>query len=264
MSHFQRDPLGTSRNKREAAMPENLLIPSVDLRIGSLEEYNRRQKEKAASHSRKPKPRPCITISREFGCEGYLVAERLVELMMQKTGDEWVLIDKDILEEVARRHNISEEILQTLGENNSILKEVLATFSSRWQSDQDYFRLLSHHIVALAEQGNVIIVELGGAIITRHIKHSWHFRIYASEAFKIATLARRLNMANEDTERLMHRQQKQRDHFNKVFLNHDGHDPALYNLLFNNDRNSPEKIAGTIAGYLEADLNKHQHTVTLT
>jgi hypothetical protein len=57
-------------------MPDNLLIPSVDLRIGSLEEYNRRQKEKAASHHRKPRPRPCITLSREYGCEGYPAAER--------------------------------------------------------------------------------------------------------------------------------------------------------------------------------------------
>ena len=89
-------------------MPENLLIPSVDLRIGSLEEYNRRQKEKAARQHRKVKPRPCITISREFGCEGYPVAELLRELMMQKTGDEWVLIDKAVLEEVALNHIISE------------------------------------------------------------------------------------------------------------------------------------------------------------
>ena len=58
-------------------MPDNLLIPSVDLRIGSLEEYNRQQKEKAALQHRKPKPRPCLTISREFGCEGYPVAELL-------------------------------------------------------------------------------------------------------------------------------------------------------------------------------------------
>lgn len=242
-------------------MPENLLIPSVDLRIGSLEEYNRRQKEKAAAHGGKPKPRPCITISREFGCEGYMVAERLRELMMHKTGDEWVLIDKAILEEVSRRHNISEDILQTLGENNSILKEVLATFSSRWKSDQEYFRLLSHHIVALAEQGNVIIVELGGAIIARHIEHSSHFRLYGSESFKIASITRRLNIPAEDAEKLMHRHQKQRNHFNKVFLNHDGHDPALYNLLFNNDRSSTDRIAGTIAGYVEADLHSRRHTL---
>ncbi|MBI5485640.1 MAG: cytidylate kinase-like family protein [Deltaproteobacteria bacterium] len=243
-------------------MPENLLIPSVDLRIGSLEEYNRRQKEKAAKHHRKSRPRPCITISREFGCEGYIVAERLREIMMQKTGDEWVLIDKAILEEVARRHNISEELLQTLGKNNQILKEVLATFSPRWKSDHDYFRLLSHHILALAEQGNVIIVGLGGAIITRHIEHSCHFRLYGSESFKTATLTRRLNIGAEEAEKVMHRQQKERDHFNRLFLNHDGHDPALYNLLFNNDRNSAERIAGTIAGYLEAELHTRRHKET--
>jgi cytidylate kinase len=231
-------------------MPDNLFIPSVDLRIGSLEEYNRRQKEKAALQHRKPRPRPCITISREYGCEGYPVSELLRELMMQKTGDEWVLIDKDVLEEVARRHNVSEDILQALGENNRILNEVLATFSPRWKSDQEYFRLLSRHVVALAEQGNVIIVELGGSVITRHIEHSYHFRIYGSDAFKAATLARRLNTQMEDAEKLMHRQQKVRDHFTKDFLNQDDHDPSLYHLMFNNARIAASGIAHTIADFV--------------
>lgn len=231
-------------------MPENLLIPSVDLRIGSLEEYNRRQKEKAALRHRKPKPRPCISISREYGCEGYPVAERLRELMMQRTGDEWVLIDKAVLEEVARRHNISEEILRTLGDNNNILNEVLATFSPRWKSDQEYFRMLSRHVVALAEQGNVIISELGGAIITRHIENSCHFRIFGSAAFKTATLARRLNIEKEDAEKLMHRQQKGRDRFNRDFLDRNDHDPALYHMLFNNDRIAAGGIAHAIADFV--------------
>jgi len=238
-------------------MPENLLIPSVDLRIGSLEEYNRRQKEKAAFQHRKPKPRPCITISREFGCEGYLVAERLRELMMQRTGDEWVLIDKAILEEVSRRHNISEEILQALGENNRIMNDILATFSPRWKSDQDYFRLLSRHVVALAEQGNVIISELGGAIITRHIECSYHFRIYGSEAFKTSSLSRRLNTSAEAAVKLMHRQQKVRDHFNKAFLDRDDLDPSLYHMLLNNDRSTAGAIAHTIADFVCARQAEH-------
>lgn len=239
-------------------MPENLFIPSVDLRIGSLEEYNRRQKEKAALSHRRPKPRPCITISREYGCEGYPVAELLRELMMQRTGDEWVLIDKAVLEEVARRHNISEEILQTLGENNRILNEVLATFSPNWKSAHEYFRLLSHHVVALAEQGNVIIVELGGAIITRHIEHSSHYRIYGSDTFKCATLARRLNMESEAAEKLMCRQQKLRDHFTRDFLSRDDHDPALYHLMFNNERVEPGAIAHTIADFVLAGHGDRQ------
>ena len=47
-------------------MPENLFIPSVDLRIGALEEYNRLQKQKAVFLDKKSKPRPCVSISRQL------------------------------------------------------------------------------------------------------------------------------------------------------------------------------------------------------
>jgi len=231
-------------------MPENLLIPSVDLRIGGLEEYNRRQHMNAAVKSRQKKPRPVITLSREFGCEGYAVAEKLCELVSHRTGEKWILIDNAILEEVARNHNISEDILHHLGENNRILDEVMATFSPQWKTDRDHFQLLCSYIISLAEQGNVIIIELGGAIITRHIEHSCHFRIYAPDTFKTATLARRLNLPLEDAESLLHRQQKKRDRFTLDFLGQNGHDSGLYDLLFNNERCSPEKIARTIAGFV--------------
>lgn len=231
-------------------MPENLLIPSVDLRIGGLEEYNRRQHLNATSKAQKKKPRPVITLSREFGCEGYATAEKLCELVSHSTGEKWILIDNAILEEVARNHNISQDILHHLGENNRILDEVMATFSSQWKTDRDHFQLLCSYIISLADQGNVIIIELGGAIITRHIEHSCHFRIYAPDSFKTATLSRRLHLPAEDAERLMHRQQKKRDRFTLDFLGQNGHDSGLYDLLFNNERCSPEKIARTIAGYI--------------
>lgn len=234
-------------------MPDNLLIPSVDLRIGSLEEYNRQQKQNAGAHRRKPKARPCLTISREYGCQGYPVAELLREELMRKTGEEWVLIDRAVLDEVARRHNISEEILKGLGEKNRILNEVLATFSPRWTSDQDYFRLLCRHVVSLAEQGNVIILELGGAIITHHFENAHHFRLYASPTFKVATIAHRLGIPVVEAEMLVEKQQRLRDNIASDFLGQDDHDPAHYDLLFNNERNSPEKIAMTIADYVMID-----------
>lgn len=231
-------------------MPENLLIPSVDLRIGGLEEYNRRQHARATQKNQQKKPRPVITISREFGCEGYATAGKLCDLVSHKTGEKWILIDNAILDEVARNHNISEDILHHLGESNSILDEVMATFSPRWKTDRDHFQLLCSYIISLAEQGNVIILELGGAIITRHIEHSCHFRIYASGAFKTATLAHRLHLATEDAEGLLHRKQKKRDRFTIDFLGQNGHAPDLYDLQFNNERCSPEKIARMIAEYV--------------
>jgi len=234
-------------------MPENLLIPSVDLRIGSLEEYNRQKKHRAGSKSINTKPRPCLTISREYGCEGYPVAELLRDILMQKTGEEWVLIDREVLEDVSSLQHVSDDILHGVGEKNRILNEVLATFSPRWTSDHDCYRLLCKHVISLAEQGNVIILELGGAVITRHFENSHHFRLYASQTFKVDTISHRLGIAAEEAEKIIEKQQKLRDQFTRDFLGHDDHDPILYDLLFNNDRNSPEKIARTIAENVMTD-----------
>jgi len=234
-------------------MPDNLLIPSVDLRVGALEEYNRTQKQKAMLRHKKPKPRPCVTISRQFGCLGYPVAERVCELMSHKSGEPWLLIDRAVLDEVAKHHNISKDILESLGEKNRLLDDILATFSPRWTHSQDCFRLLCKHVVSLAEQGNVIIMELGGAIITRHFEHSKHFRIYGSMDFKVRAIAQRLQIEYEAAEKMVIKQQKQRDAFTRDFLDQDDHNPALYELLFNNDRNSVEKIAATIAAYITDD-----------
>jgi cytidylate kinase len=232
-------------------MPDNLFIPSVDLRIQALEEYNRKQKENAAARLKKEKVRPCITLSREYGCTGYPAAETLREIMMERTGEPWVLVDTDVLEEVARRHNLSADILRTLGEHDRILAQVLATFSPHWKSNHDYFKPLASHIVALAEQGNVIILEMGGAIMTRHMEHSWHFRIFASDKFKCAKLAKRWHSEVEDAEKLMHKQQKLRDNFTRDFLNRENSDPLLYDLQFNNGRCPHQKIARVIADFIE-------------
>jgi len=234
-------------------MPDNLLIPSVDLRVGALEEYNRTQKQKAMLRHKKPKPHPCVTISRQFGCLGYPVAERVCELMSHKSGEPWLLIDRAVLDEVAKHHNISKDILESLGEKNRLLDDILATFSPRWTHSQDCFRLLCKHVVSLAEQGNVIIMELGGAIITRHFEHSKHFRIYGSMDFKVRAIAQRLQIEYAAAEKMVIKQQKQRDAFTRDFLDQDDHNPALYELLFNNDRNSVEKIAATIAAYITDD-----------
>lgn len=227
-------------------MPENLLIPSVDLRIAALEEYNRQQKLKAGfagEHSDAP---PCITISREFGCEAYPVAEHLSELLRQKTGNEWLVMDKALLEEVSRRHNISEDILRGLGEKNKIFDEVMATFSPSWKTDRDHFKLLASYIISLASHGNVIIVGRGSAIITAHLPNCHHFRLYGSMEFKSASIATRLKISLAEASRLIERKQAQRDSFTSNFLGRSANDLGYYDLLFNNDKSSTKKIACTI------------------
>lgn len=230
-------------------MPENVLIPSIEMRLSSLLELNRRKE--IERETRGKYARPTITISREFGCEAYPVAERLQELLEKKTGEKWVVMDKKLLEEVARNHNLSEELLQGLGEKMRFLEEMMATFTPRWKTEKDYYRLLCRQIVSLADQGNVIIVGRGAAFITQSMKNCRHFRLFASPEFKARSIAKRLGISAEEAGDLVARKQQQRDKFIRDFLDRDARDLSVYNLVFNNDKNTPEKIARTILEYIQ-------------
>jgi cytidylate kinase len=46
------------------------------------------------------------------------------------------------------------------------------------------------------------------------------------------------------------KRQKERDRFIRDFLARDAHDLSFYNLVFNNDKSSNEKIAQTIVEYV--------------
>lgn len=227
-------------------MPESKLIPSIDKRLGALLEANRRQENQPGE----PPQKPAVTISREFGCEAYPMTELLRQQLEARTKQSWTLMDKALLDEVAKNHNLAEQVLQNLGEKNRFLDEFLSTFSSRWKSDKDYYRLLSKQIIALAEEGNVIIVGRGGAQVTQRMKNCYHFRIFASHAFKVASIAKRLGIDKGQAESLVEKRQKDRDRFIRGFLDRDPSDMNVYHLIFNNDRSSASKIADIIADYV--------------
>jgi cytidylate kinase len=231
-------------------MSASRLIPAVDVRLGSLLEFARRNEIESIRRGEANKMRPTITLSREFGCEAYPVADRLKDMLEKKSGEHWVVMDKALLEEVAKNHNLSEEILRGLGEKARFLDEILATFSPRWKSEKDHFRLICRQMLSVAEKGNVILVGRGGAIITQALKNCSHFRMFASSQFKIRSISKRLDISKEEAEVMIQKKQKQRNAFIRDFLDRDARDLSYYNLIINNDRNSAEKIARTIAEYV--------------
>lgn len=233
-------------------MPEKMLIPAIDARLGSLLEFNRRNEAEKSSRTVAQKCRPTITLSREFGCEAYPVADYLKKQLEKISHESWIVMDKGLLEEVAKNHNLSEDLLKGLGEKSGFLDEILATFSPHWKTDKDHFRLICRHMVSLAEKGNVILIGRGGAAITQTLKNCFHFRMYASQQFKIRSISQRLEISNEEAEVLIRKKQKLRDAFIRDFLNRDAHDLSLYNLVINNDRNNAERTAKTIAEYVMA------------
>lgn len=228
-------------------MPERRLIPAIEKRIEHFIQLSEKAKQESAEKDRK---RPTITISREFGCEGYPVAESLREVLEAKTHESWSIMDRALLDEVAKNHHLLESVLGKLGEKSRALEEVVSTFSSSWKTEHDYYRLLCKELFSLAVGGNVILVGRGAAIVTQSLENCYHFRLYAPMRFKIEYIAKKTCLTVAETEALIEKKQRQRDAFVRDFLNKDARDLLYYHMAFNNDRTPSPRIAAVIADYM--------------
>ena len=227
-------------------MAKNLLIPSIEERVGGYLEMRRRNLQ-VHGLTDDERLNPTVTLTREFGCEGYPVAQKLQVLLEKRSGRAWAVMDRALLDTVARDHQLSAQILKDIGTRNGVLDEILATFSPRWKSDKDYYRLLCRQIVELAEEGNVILVGRGAAALTQRQKNCFHFRIVAPLQYKLDSIRSRMDVTPREARDLVVSRQLQREAFLKDFLGRDLTDPTLYHLLFNNARCPAGQIASLIA-----------------
>lgn len=227
-------------------MAKNLLIPSIEERLSGFVEVMRRNLREHGPEN-EGRLRPTVTLTREFGCEGYPVAQRLQQLLQESSGEPWAIMDRALLETVAADHHLSVQILEKVGDRNRFLDEMLSTFSPRWKSDKDYYRLLSRQIVALAQKGNVILVGRGAAILTQRVENCFHFRIVAPMRFKVDTVRVRMGISAAEAQELIQVRQREREAFLQDFLGRDIAEPTLYHLLFNNARCPAGQIAALIA-----------------
>jgi cytidylate kinase len=231
-------------------MSDKLLVPSIENRLTGLIEVSRRAK--AAGEIPEKNIAKSVTISREFGCEAYPAAEKLKIILEDRTGENWALIDRSLVDEVARRHDLEAEFLHNLGQRPRWLDDMLSSISATWKNERDYFQLLARKIVAIASGGNAIIVGMGGAILTQSMENCIHFRIYGSQEFKIGSIAARTRVSPAEAVVMIEKRQKAREKFVRDFLNKDINNINYFHLLLNNDRSDATLMAETMAAYIQA------------
>lgn len=217
------------------------LVASVEKRLDALVELSRRR----TAGGSEPK-RPTVTISREFGCEGLLVAEKTRALLQEKTGDTWALLDRGILDKVTQNRELSDELLTDLGEKSGVLDDVMSTLFSNWSSDKEHYRRLCQQIIPYANRGNIVMVGVGAAILAQSLPNCHKFRLIAPMDFKIRSVAQRHDLSESEAEKLIVKRQKQRNDFIKNFLNKDITDVSLYDVIFNNATSTSDQIAEMI------------------
>jgi len=230
-------------------MTDKFLVPSIEDRLGGLIEVRRRAKIEVNKADQKV-VKQTITISREFGCEAYPTAEKLKLILEVSMGEPWALVDRTLIDEIARHHDLEADLLHNLGKRPRWLDDMLSSLSTKWKNERDYFQLLAQKIVAIASGGNAIIVGMGAAIITQSLKNCHHCRVFGSEEFKINSIAIRAKTSPAEALAMIEIRQKTREKFVRDFLDKDVNDIHYYHLLFNNDHNTPDIMAASMAHYL--------------
>ncbi len=200
-----------------------------------------------------PVPGPVITISREYGCPGFSVAETLAKklgMTPDYLGDDqaWRAVNKDILLEAARDINIPagtiHKIIHT--KPGGLFLDVFNAFSDHYTpGDLEIKRTVAGIVRQLAMDGHSIIVGRAGVVLARDIEKSLHVRIHAPFEYRVKLVSEQENISIDETRKKVLRIDREREYIRNYY---SGEIPGedYFDVSFNSQHLSEESIIDSI------------------
>lgn len=210
----------------------------VDQQIKRWELEKRHPRELTAEPLR---PGPIITVSRQRGSQGSIVAQMLSEL----TG--FTLINRDIIDQISREIGTQKRLVESLDESvrSGFELWVDGIFRGRIVDSSDYLQSLVKIIGAISHHGKAIIVGRGANFILGN-KTGFHVRVIANYQFRIESLMQRRGLSRDRAEEELVKTDQNRKKFIKKHFGSDIDDPSAYDLIINSTYLRPEQITSII------------------
>ncbi len=186
-----------------------------------------------------------VTVSRDFGSMGKLVAHQLAETLEVRC------CDRHILQEVARRAHVDEKLV-------SVLDEHVSKINGHWWqhllqkealSYEDYYHYLVKTVLSVSRTGGVIIGR--GAHLILGEKKAFRVRITGSVEKCAERVASRERIDIKDAIKLVHEVNNERAEYVKKLYDTDINEPSNYDLVLNSDRYNKEQIVELIRDAME-------------
>lgn len=213
---------------------------STDQQIASWIEKNRKFEE-----SMRHDHGATICLSRKFGCQGYPLAKKLQEKLKGETGEEWLVVDKVLLDTIRQESGLSESFLSNLGDYSRMLDRYLQFLKPRMSHD-DVYKLMTQHIMNIAVSGHAIIVGRGAVALTRDLDNCYGFRLDAPFDFRVNNYSESKNMEYAEAEQFVKDNQSIREEFIESYLGTSFSTIDNFNAIFNNAKCSLDTIADSI------------------
>lgn len=187
---------------------------------------------------KKEKPRPVITISREAGCGGELIAKMLAD----KLG--LAVYGREIVKQIAEDVHMTEQMVAALDEKSrSQLDEwiAMANYYKPELSSSAYLTGLKKVVFSIAAHGNAIILGRGGNFLLPP-ENKLSLRLIAPLELRVKNIMATLKLTEKSAINHINKTENERQLFVKRYFNVDIKNPVLYNLVINTAAVKPKTI----------------------
>jgi len=188
---------------------------------------------------------PVITISREPGSGGRIVAQKLAAKLNVE------VFHQEVLHEMAKRAEVSEQLLATMDERGlSVLEDWISSLVyERHMWPDEYLKHLMNVIGTIGKHGRAVVVGRGANFILPP-EQRFRVRITAPRRYRIGKVAQEFNLSEEDAKRRVIKTESDRKAFIRKYFNTDIADPDNYDLTINTKNLSVDHAASVIAAAL--------------
>ena len=189
-----------------------------------------------------------ITIGREHGSNGHIIAHELAERLGYRC------FDKELVDAAAENSSFSKELLDTFDE-----KRVSPYFITApgYMGMDEGFRLSMEVASAqfqtireLAKEGNCIFVGRCADYVLRNRQDVLRVFIMADERFRTRTMMERRGLSEEQAKKLIRQVDKDRASFYKYYTDQIWGDRANFDLCINSGRTGVEGAVALIESCL--------------
>ncbi len=187
-------------------------------------------------------PKPMITISRQRGSGGTIIAERLAHRF------NYTLLHRDIIDRICATSGYKRRIVESLDEHSRSQMELWfeSILTGKSIDLSDYARHLLEIIFSISRLGGVIVVGRAANFIIGG-NRGFHLRVIASPATRIHNLVERDKLTPEQAKKEIETSDRDRTVFVHKLVGKSIDDPAHYDMVLNMDWVSLETAVNLIA-----------------
>jgi len=208
------------------------------------------QSATATTHATASGVRRAVTISRQAGCGGVIVAEKLANFLQQHApthGSSWTVFDRDLMNQVLADHKLPAHLEKFLPEDRiSAIEDTLADIFGVRPTSQILVRQTAETILKFATLGNVILIGRAGNIVTAKLPHVLHVRLVAPLDDRVERICRDDKKSPAAARTFCLEEEAARARYLKTYYNADINDPLHYDLVINTSRVGYENTARLI------------------